>query len=355
MSTKTSFKRVALVAVAALAIGGLSAIPAFAAITGVSETAVVTTTPDSSTATGTTPGAAGTAITADLKESLAGGSVAAASAWTSTFTVLDPNGTDVTSGATFASAFTTLTGSNSAGVFTVNAAAAVSTGTYKIGTLSFTPKMAGQYLIKAFHSAVTGDTIAATTVATITTLFVSGAGATVSTTGLGTSTVGAVSGGIAKVNFMMAAHVLNDQYNLTTSGVGSINTAVVGLGNVAATAPSGIAGATDFSQGAKLIAAGATFEGALATVSSSVAGTQTLTWSSISSSTGAPTTVATATITWSGSSSTSISAANSSAFITTGASGSGVTADSTTALSYDKAVNTSAAQANISNLWFWID
>ena len=84
----------------------------------------------------------------------------------------------------------------------------------------------------------------------------------------------------------MATHLAGDTYNLISSGVGTIQTMANGTGsNTQPTFP-GIAAASDYTQGAKVIAgADATFACSLATISSAVAGVQTLKWSAISSTT----------------------------------------------------------------------
>jgi len=295
-----SLKKVSAVAVASLGFGLLSVVPANAAFTSQTFTAVVTTTP--AAATNTTPGAAGTAITLDLKTTLVGGAAGAAVAQTATYQLLDPNGTDVTSGATFGTNATTianLTKSNVANVYTLGIGIGLTEAVHTLGTVTYTPAMGGQYLLKVTTTAITvTDAHTALSASTISTMFVSGAGASVSATGKGTSTIGAITGGNAKVEFCMKAHVANAVYNLTSAGVGTIQTVEQGAETVGAPTLAGIAGASDFTQGAKATAQGDTLECLLATVASTTAGTQTLTWTAISSTTGAPTVAATATITW---------------------------------------------------------
>ena len=249
MSTKTTFKRIALVAVATLGFGMLSVVPSSAAITSVTGVSVVTTAPVASTATGTLPAPAGTAITADLSITI-GGTVAVGTAvWTETFRIVNPNGTDVTTSGAFTSATPAgWTATNTAGVYSVTAAVGQTVGTYKIGAVTFSPTMAGVYLIRAAASAITGDVTAETAEATATTgsIYVSGAGATVSTSGLGTSTIGAVTGGNAKVNFGLTAGVGDAVFNITTSGVGSIQVVEKGTGSVGTPTIVGIAGTIDW-------------------------------------------------------------------------------------------------------------
>jgi len=92
----------------------------------------------------------------------------------------------------------------------------------------------------------------------------------------------------------------------------------VGTGALDVNARVGIAAAADFTQGAKITTDGdTTFNDVIATVASTVAGTQTLTWTRINSTTGIPTVVATQAITWGAA--PVLSAALSTAFLCAGA------------------------------------
>ena len=339
MSTKTSIKRIALVAAAALTLGGFTAVSAHAAGVdlGFTATSAITSTPTATT--GTTPGRAGTPITADLK--LTEAAIAtAANTVAATYTLIDPNGTDVTSAATFTSAVAAagVTPTNTGSAYSLAVAIGATAAAKTLGTITFTPSMGGVYLLKVTTSAtMTTDTLTALTNATDLTIYVGGAGATVASGGIGTSTVTAVVGGVAKVNFAMAAHTTSDQYNLTTSGVGTIQAWAQGLGTFGTPTLSGIAGASDYSQGAKAIAAGTSFEAALATVTSTTAGTQTLTWSAINATTGAPTVVATAVITWGAASAANVGYTAASSFVADGAVVSTSALQTASTLSYPKA------------------
>jgi hypothetical protein len=313
-----SLKKVSAVAVASLGFGLLSVVPANAAFTSQTFTAVVTSTP--AAATNTTPAAAGTPVVLDLKTTLVAGAAGAAVAQTATYGLFDPNGTDVTSSATFATNATTITNltkSNVAHVYTLGIGVGLTAAVHLLGTVTYTPAMGGQYLLKVTTTAITvTDAHTALSASTISTMFVSGAGAKVAASGIGTTTVGGVTGGNAKIDFCMAAHTTGDVYNLISSGVGTIQTVAQGTTTVGVIVLAGIAAAADFTQGAKATAAGDTLECTLATVSSAVAGTQTLKWTAINASTGAPTTVATATVTWGAV--PAVSATYSTAFINSG-------------------------------------
>ena len=314
-----SLKKVSAVAVASLGFGLMSVIPAQATMASMTTTLAVTTTPNAASAT---PTAVGNAVTADL--SITPNAItAAATTFEITFTLLNPNGTDVTSSASFSNSgkaagitTSTFTGATSA----VTIALGV-TASSKIGTITFTPAMAGVYKVRyATTDQSAGDNLtAAQAIADIDNtplIHVAGSGAVVAASGVGTTTIGAVTGGIATVRFGTDAHDASTVYNLISSGVGTIQT--VGAGTLDVNARVGIAAAADFTQGAKITTDGdTTFNDVIATVASTVAGTQTLTWTRINSTTGIPTVVATQAITWGAA--PVLSAALSTAFLCAGA------------------------------------
>jgi len=317
MSTKTSFKRIALVTASALAIAGFSAVPAHAADIVSVTTAAVTSTPNA--AATATPGKAGTEIVANINIA---STVQMINTDVLTFTLAlaDPNGTVVTS-----SLLTTPT----AGAIATNATASAPTasslrltatgnanitGGVTAGTVRFTPAMGGKYVLTSVTTVAGASTN--TPVELAQDIFVSGAGAVVAASGVGTSTATGVNGGIATVKFGTAAHTALQVYNLTTSGVGVIQTVAVGLNTPTV---AGIASASDYNAGAKITTSNNTnFNDVTATVASNVAGVQTLTWTSLNATTGAPTVVATATITWGAATVTGVvSAANSTSILST--------------------------------------
>ena len=301
MSTKTTFKRIALVAVASLGFGLVSAAPSSAAAIELTSTAVATTTPVATTAA--TPSAVGTAITATVNLVQAAQS-AAAHTIGATYTLTDPNGTNVTSSATFTSAAAAVGGitpTNTANVYAFAVAIGATAATKAIGTVTFIPAMAGAYVLTystANTTLAAGDTNTLVVAGVAGTFHVSGTGAVVAASGIGTTTIGAVAGGIAKVRFGTDAHTSSAVYNVTSSGVGSIQTIEAGtLDDV--TTRVGIAAASDFTQGARLVTdADADFNDAIVVVNSAVSGTQTLTFTRIDAATGAPAVVATQVITW---------------------------------------------------------
>ena len=357
MSTKTSIKRIAAVAALALTLGGFSAVSANAANVNTAYTAAVTSTPAADAANGATPGAAGTPIVANLIVTPNAAAATEAITFAPTYKLVDPNGTDVTTTATFATAATQdtgLTASNTGPVFSVTQGTTATVAAHIIGTVTFTPAMGGKYVLSVTQpvatSATTINTDAAVPAGTVvTSLFVSGAGAKVAASGIGSSTATAVTGGVAVIRFATAAKTATTTYNLTTSGVGVIQTAANSATGAPADAPTaiaGIAGVSDFTQGAKVTTSNDTTQNTvLATVASTVAGTQTLTWAAISSTTGAPTTIATVTITWTATASTAVTSL-STAFINQGAAY--AASNGTTLTAPDTAVaTTGAASANI--------
>ena len=297
-----SLKKVSAVAVASLGFGLLSVVPAQADAINVTSTGVATA-PTVATTTAT-PAPVGSAITVTLNTVLAAAATAAASI-TVTYTLENPNGTAVTSDATFTSAAGAVSGvtaTNTGAAYSLAIANGAAGNTKATGTMVFTPRMGGAYVLKytnsAFSSTGNADTSSAQTGVTAATIYVTGSGAVVAASGIGTQTIGAVVGGQAQVRFATAAKVSGEVYNLTSSGVGSIQT--VGNGGATnAASIAGIAASSDFSQGARITGSANTDTNAvIATVASTVAGTQTLTWTSINATTGVPSVVATQVITW---------------------------------------------------------
>jgi len=316
MSTKTSFKRIALVAASALAIAGFSAVPAQAADIVSVATAAVTSTPNAATAT---PGKAGTEIVANINVA---STVQMINTDVLTFTLAlaDPNGTVVTSSLLTTAAAGAIATNATASAPTASSLRLTATGNANItagvtaGTVRFTPAMGGKYVLTSVTTVAGASTNTPVEIAQD--IFVTGAGAVVAASGVGTSAATAVTGGIATVKFGTAAHTSGQVYNLTSSGVGSIQTVAVGLNTPS---QAGIAAASDYSIGARITtSANTNFNDVTATVASAVAGVQTLTWTALSATTGAPTVVATATITWGAATVTgTVSAANSTSILST--------------------------------------
>ncbi len=345
-----SLKKVSAVAVASLGFGLLSVVPANSDI--VAANVSFSKSGASPAATIDAPTTVGTAIVSDLNIITATNAVgAAATTLPITWTLLNPNGTDVTSTATFANTGLgtgVSTSTFASNVNTVTLAATAAAGTRKVGTISFTPAMGGRYTLRAASAASTaGDAVQAKAIADATTpyWYVAGAGAVVAASGVGTTTIGAVSGGIATVRFNTAAKAAGAVYNLTSSGVGSIQT----VGNGGSTNPAAIAGiaaASDYTQGAKITGSNDTDSNdVIATVASNVAGTQTLTWTAINSTTGIPTVVATQAITWGAA--PVLSVGNSKVYISAGDDTTTLSADDTTVYLASTAATTTVANIQV--------
>ncbi|NCW86221.1 MAG: hypothetical protein EBV69_09065, partial [Oxalobacteraceae bacterium] len=286
MSTKTSIKRIALVAVSALGFGLLSVVPAKAEVIAADITFTKT---DTTANTISAPTARGAQITAALSLTTIDGAGAgdgvpsAATTIPATFQLLDPNGTDVTSQATFAVASSVtagVTATVSSATYTLVLAAAAALGDRTFGTMTFTPSMGGRYTLRVTRGATTGVVLAAAAIADVTNdpyLYVSGGGAVVATSGVGTSSATAITGGIAQVRFATGAKSSGQVFNVTSSGVGVIQTAAASTGTPQST--NGIAGTSDYTQGVRVVTSADTNQNeVLVTVASTVAGTQTLTY-----------------------------------------------------------------------------
>jgi trimeric autotransporter adhesin len=377
MSTKTTFKRIALVAVASLGFGVLTSVaPANAASLAANEVVPAIATPfNVSVTTGTaiTPKAVTMTTTNGLDSDTVSFAVTASVAPAGSTAV--PTLT-VATAATDATKLTIAQGANAQTVATVVKAATIAAA-QAVGNIGFTPDVPGAYklTVTATSKALgAGADIANSTVATYM-VFATGIGARVASSGIGNTSATAVSGGQARINFVPAlttatnapALAADTVWQVTSSGVGSIVNATGNLFAYASNGVGGAGGATatqgtnaapgagfnlpsngtagDFSAGARLGNGTTTtpmvFE---ITTSASVSGTQVLSFSAISATTGAPTVLGTQTIVWS-STASSASAALSSAFIGTGTGATCATADATaSALRFS---STAGAVANI--------
>jgi trimeric autotransporter adhesin len=308
MSTKTTFKRIALATVAAMGFGLLSVVPANAEILAGDLTFTKT---DTTANTIAAPTARGTQITAALSLTTidsdgagAGDGVPSAAATIpATFTLLDPNGTDVTSSATFSVATTVtagVTATVSGATYTLVLANAAAKADRTFGNVSFIPTMGGRYTLRVTRGATTGVVLAAAAIADVTNdpyLYVTGGGAVVASSGIGTNSATAVAGGIAQARFATSAKSSAQIFTVTSSGVGVIQTASASTGTPQNA--NGIAGTSDYTQGVRVLTSADTNQNeVLVNVASTVSGVQTLTMTGINPTTGAPSTVDTVTITW---------------------------------------------------------
>jgi hypothetical protein len=337
-----SLKKVSAVAVASLGFGLLSVVPAQAATPNdevIVNTYAVTNTgyaQDLTTATvnAAVPVAQGTNFTADLKiavnattETIANGDQA-----TVTYVIENPNGTDITSTCSFTLGTTPIftnvgisisgavltiaaTGANTANNTAATAASVscptTSGGIYKIKTTSAS-KAVG---FLGSHTELTGASAALGAV------LVSGSNVTVAASGTGTTAATGVVGGEVKFTYTTGKQAPAQVNTARSTGVGSITLAALSttaatkaatvLVNTSDTSSPAVAtiDGISFSSGAKLTGGGLVASGATSftstlsqyviSLTSAVEGTQTVTISTNSTTTGAPTTLGTVTVTWS--------------------------------------------------------
>jgi trimeric autotransporter adhesin len=308
MSTKTTFKRIALVAVASLGFGLLSAAPSSAA----TPTQVYSYTVSNTITASTTPRAAGTATTVTLVVTTNATTEAAKTITIApTFKLLDPNGTDVTSTAVCAavadnSILTSTAVTANTCAFTSVIPGGSAGAASNVGTMTFTPTVGGLYSITVTAPAgvvQTGgiDTMAAVNAGTVltaaTTNFIHVSGINVSqgtTRGVpGAARVG--NQGKVFVLLPTSAGTAAQTYRFTSSGVGAIVGATPA--NLTNTNISGVS--TDF--GAGVIGArpaNTTLTTQELTLTSTAAGIQTITVTTVDTATGLSTALYSTTVTW---------------------------------------------------------
>jgi hypothetical protein len=341
MSTKTSIKRIALVAVSALGFGLLSVVPARAA------TAAYTTV--LGTATPTVP-VVGTAVTIPLKLTL--GTATEDTAGAPTFTAVF-NHKPINSSLSNTSIVADVVGSE---LVTAGAALAVTTAAANVLTVTtgagditpftaqiagnyvFTPDQPGRYELSINASAGT-DTATEGIV-----IIVGGAALTQASSGKGATTGNAIINGSAIATFIpRAGTAAATRFNVTSTGVGSLNNALgcadesevlsdtatavrcsgTSVGTVATINGTNYASGFSYTTGA--IVTNNTLTGGTATseqftfdAASSEAGTQTITVTEIALATGIPTVRATIVINWVATTSTNASAQYSTAYMNAG-------------------------------------
>jgi hypothetical protein len=343
MSTKTTFKRIALVAVASLGFGMLSVAPSSALTFTVNEPVALTTAPFLAS---TTVGAAATNVvtfTLTTNTGVTGDAVAftASVAVKPTGSVAVPT---LTMGTTSAAARYTLAQTSASVVTATIGATPAAITADALGTISFTPDVPGEYriVVTPVATLVTGGLLAASTGLAHFSVYASGLGFSVAASGVGSSSVTAVAGGLVTANFTPSttagASVNLTRYVVTTtlgapitSASGTIYTlpttgATAGIGTRAAVtsgAANGVIapfnGSTaDYSAGASFIdGTDLTPHTYSAVISTPTAGTYTVTVTRITAATGVPAVLATGSITV-GASAPSAAAALSTAFIGAG-------------------------------------
>ena len=269
MSTKTAFKRVALVAAAALAIGGISAVSAQAAWTGITATSTATLA--------STTGVVGTPVTGTFTTAT---TVATTQATTDTLSITPvvttvPNGSALTlAKVTVAQGALSTSATAVAPVLGVVVVTAGQTGAAvsSVNTYTFTPDVAGTYVLTVTPSGA-GTNVGHTftvVVAQNTTPLINGSSSN--------ATASVVTGNYTAETFQ--AGTADKYYTITTSGVGSVNYPSAGTANGGHASTVTLGTSTVWSDGSGAIGTGTGFTGSETlpvSVYSAVAGTQVVT------------------------------------------------------------------------------
>ena len=295
MSTKTTFKRIALVAVAALGFGMVSTVTASATVTTATYSSVVTNT--TTTGATTAPISTGTALTANLVLTTNAAAVVGDTASVSYY-ILAGN-KDITSTCTFtagsATGITTTVAAAATGGLTLVATTTATHTAAVIATVSCPTVIAGTYTIVPQAGSLWVDVNATETTVT---KYVAGLNVVQGLTRNTTAGTAAV-GGNAQITFYPTYHIAATTYTISSTGVGKIAAAAED-GSTAAVLS--YTNNVEPSAGVKFLTdtlnAQASTDSATLTLSSDVAGVQTITVSVIDATTGVSTAIKTATITW---------------------------------------------------------
>ena len=351
MSTKTSIKRIALVAVSALGFGLMSVVPARAAAAEYTLTRAATTP--------AIP-VVGTQVVVPLTAAIAESTDITVATFTATFVAVPANSGRVSAdllastadtSATFATGEATITAATNVLTSTTTAASTAITDA-TIGSFRFTPDVPGRYSVTITAAAGTGTPTFATNVATqnakvaAMTIMVTGAQLIQASSGKGATTGNAILGGSAAVAFTPRVTTgANTIFNITSTGVGSVlnpascasesTRVTTSVTTCAADTPAtgsvtSTINGTNYLDGIKFTSPTAVvigtgeLTGAAANsqvtfnAASSAAGTQTITITEVSAATGIPTTRATVVINWVASASANASTQYSTAYINSG-------------------------------------
>ena len=343
MSTKTTFKRIALVTVAALGFGMVASVsPASAAPFGVATNSLVITS-SVAAATAATPATGAADIVADLKVAIATTAMASGDTLTVTYTVKNPAATDITSLVTIVDSPTAATGVTGTLTLGANKKSITIADTATVATHTI-----GKLTIPA-SALVTGGTYKVTTVTTVgnggtpvemdQSIYVAGVQVTQGTT-KSVAAGAAVTGNSARVKVFFPTTAANDVYKIVPSGVGSIVNRYAIAGTSAATAT---VAPSDYSQGLTFTAGGTDQASVELTLGSAVAGDQVLTVLAVDNATGVATAKYKATVTWGA----APAYVDSTAFLST-TTGSSATADTLAVDRKSSAVYGASAIARIS-------
>jgi hypothetical protein len=329
MSTKTTFKRIALVAVASLGFGLLSAAPSSAVTTAVNQTPTITGGTDGTTANAVgVVYSAGVALTATINVATATTMSNALDRIGATVTVTGPSiaspnatNTDIPETLTAAAATAALSVAATATTLTGSWISTATTDAQVLGTVTFIPTIPGLYTVTAVSTLPTiAGTARVGTVATATQRFIVGSQSVVVPT-VGTSisaanVVGAQTGGQATWQFRPSRVSATTTYFATVDNgsiVSAVSAGASGATGTITTSHSNTNGlntaggltlvstlAGTFDSGAADLTANVLPSGWTITVTSPVDATQTLTIRQLNTTTGAVTTVASAVATFGG-------------------------------------------------------
>ncbi len=320
MSTKTTIKRISLVAVAALGFGVLSVAPSQAAATA------VTFTYTNGTALTTTP-VVGTAVQIPVSVAASGTFEAATSILTATVSTKPTNSTVATESttvsiATAAAAIATsliaetvtaaVAGTSGAAITLTATASSTTLAPSAAGVFSFTPDVAGYYVITLTTGGTGTQVFTANTIG----VNVSGAALVQAATGLGKATGTQINGRPSAAAFYLpAASATTSRYEISSTGAEITGIFALASKTSAASATSstdltGITkkNGTSYAAGAIYAGAGATTgaiavasavtDGFIVTTTSATAGAVVISVKSINITTGELTAVSSATITY---------------------------------------------------------
>ena len=315
MSTKTSIKRIALVAVAALGFGMVSTVSAKAANIISVPTAVLTSPATTYTGGTSAPIPQGTKIELDLKLDQTAVYTDAGDGTDVTYVITDPQNNVITSSATFtavAAPVAGVTATASGAVISVRSTGAGGdiTSNPVIGHVvipASATTIAGAYTITSTIAAVngaggttdtdtTGQMMDGTTSVARGLIYVSGTSVTQGTSRgyNGAATVG----NVATVTWFTPLHTASSVYRIIPSGVGSVSAVAQGTGTATSITPiSGVTG--NWNSGAiYTTAAATTTESATISLTSTTAGDQTVNVYTVDGTTGLLTLVATSYVRW---------------------------------------------------------
>ena len=338
MSTKTTIKRIALVAAVAAAFGGLSTVAANATVTATT----VTASPSNPTT-----GSIGTPVTLSYTETATATSAGDTNVITPTFTFPTHSGLTVASLAVALGGTTNgtvaVTAATNVVTVTDTASGAVTNG----DSYTFTPDVPGTYTLVIAGQGGTSAT-STITVTSTTAQFLnatqSGNGAIATAVGVSATSgnaLTAITGGFARV--VIAANAASTSEYINVTGVGQAIAATATGSTI--TNQSGSGFSNGVTNNILWTTSSASTDTAAITISSLTAGVATITVTPVSTSTGVPGTPVVGTITFGAA--PVVSAQYSTAYIADGTTPATSTSQGTSTLSYSKSAATQVANIQV--------